>query len=511
MSALDRLDLWKRYRTFVVPACLIVALLSIIFGGSLVAEQSLTERAPHSFNRALLGNLGGATLIMLMHATYLTLMAFHLVYRFPIEEVQTVGISLVPIAIAYLFHAGSEYKEATGGEGSALLAAWSSACFATTYMLVAGHGLRERFEPHPEEHHFVHRTEKTRSTWMLGTDIAMCAVTVFMLLTALEWLPAVVVAREHAIGASFDSQFNIFGLPLGRLGTPKDALIALALLFLWLARWRDRKTLRQDQAERNANVLQNQTLEPMDPTSVQTLCTGLPPQAVWLDVGSAQGHQVTELLDMLYASSPSHFPTEVVFLDRDASALAGTEATKPVWWPSTTRRTQRHADVGDDCALAALSSCSVIHMSHLAYSLETAKRLLAFLEHARVGHHLLLRFTSGASFYRAISASTSCAPLRPYFYHAVHPFLCEDLKRAGWELQHRTAVVRHYDIASNSARRHLVDWCDCEYGEFSGDVIERYLKGFHLSGRKTVLNSDWLLWFQKRAVATSAASRAPLI
>src|SRR6266436_6552741 len=115
--------IWRFYRTVVVPICVVVALLSILFGGALVVEgpisqEQLTGDSAAAFlNQAVVINLLAASLLMLCHATYLALMANHLVYRFPIERPQWISLAYLAIVFGYVAHAWQTYLVATTRHG----------------------------------------------------------------------------------------------------------------------------------------------------------------------------------------------------------------------------------------------------------------------------------------------------------------------------------------------------------------------------------------------------------
>jgi len=68
----------------------------------------------------------------------------------------------------------------------------------------------------------------------------------------------------------------------------------------------------------------------------------------------------------------------------------------------------------------------------------------------------------------------------------------------GWSQPERYIMLTRWcDIHTPEVRRYTIDWCDGEYGEFSGDIIQRYLDGLALDGQARALNSDRLHVLQK--------------
>jgi hypothetical protein len=69
---------------------------------------------PPLFGALLAESLLIAACLMLVHTAYLSLMAFHLVYRFPIERQQWVGLVYVSLTLAYVAHAWLTPREFQG-------------------------------------------------------------------------------------------------------------------------------------------------------------------------------------------------------------------------------------------------------------------------------------------------------------------------------------------------------------------------------------------------------------
>ena len=494
---------WKFYRTKVVPACILLALLSILFGGALVVEDSLSAapqppgRAAGAMNEIVVTNLLAASLLMLCHATYLTLMAYHLVYRFPIERIQLVSLAYLAIFFAYVAHARHTYLEAIDQTGMLGAAWWSSAAFAVAYIGMASHGIKERraetgAEPVERQRH----TQRVRGSWMMWTDLAMSALVTLMFASAagfFNWNSVLLMLGISPV------PHLLRGPPLVAAlyaqASPKDALIAFALLAYGLARLVTHRRLRKDQAARQSGILGIQTIEPsgIDWTAIRSL---LPANAVWLDLAGGPGKNLRDLIGFLYKNDPA-FPGEVIFLDRDCRALTAASNAWKEGWPASTKQTYDSADMRSGKSRDILARCQVIHMGHAAYQPEVAIAALHLLDYAKPGTWLLLRYTSNASFYRVVSASMACAVLRPYIHHYTHQLLIEDLIGQGWVKKREDILPRLCDIGTRKNREFVIDWCDAQYGEFSGDVIERYLEGLAADRQTQVLNSDWLVLFEK--------------
>jgi hypothetical protein len=495
--------LWRFYRSRIVPACILAALLSILFGGALVLEDALAVTPANRtlttwmLNEAIIKNLFAASLLMLCHATYLALMAYHLVFRFPIERRQWVSVAYLAIVFAYFAHARHAYLEATDKHGILGAAWWSSGAFAITYFAMACHGVAERGAERADARCETQRsTRQVRGEWMLWTDIGVCVFAVLMLLRAVglfDWS-----ALLQGVGAKPVTR-GLLELPLARelyaQASPKDAVIAVALGVYVLARFVAHRRLRAGQIVRSERVLAIQSISSgVDWAAIRS---SLPRNSVWLDLACGRGTDVRELIEHLYKNDPA-FPQETIFLDKDHSVLSAAPAKSPQWWPESAKQTYQNADMRSLEARTSLARCQVVHLAHAAYDPGSGKAALHLLRFARPGTLLLVRYTSNASFYRVISTSMACAVLRPYIHHYTHTLLLEDLERSGWKKQSPLYILpRNYDISKAQYREETVDWVGAEYGEFSGDVIERYFGGFAADGQTHVLNSDRLVLLTK--------------
>jgi hypothetical protein len=474
-----------------------------MFGGALVVEGSVSVQreageAAGAFNEVVFINLIAASLLMLCHATYLALMAYHLVYRFPIERRQwVVGFAYFAIVVAYITHATHTYLEATHRHGALSAVWWSSGAFAVAYLTMAYHGIRERGaetgSTRPER---PRPSQRVRGNWMLLTDLATSLLVMIMFVRATGLF-------------SSNSPSSKVGLPLVpslfrdlpivsalyAQASPKDALIAFALAAYVLARFVTQRWLRRGQAERQSKILSIQSIDStgIDWAAIRNI---LPKNASWLDLAGGPGKNVRELIGFLYKND-SAFPAEVIFLDKDCKALTAASNAWKEGWPASTRQTYVNAPLRSGKSKEALGQCQVIHMGHAAYEPSVASAALHLLRFSKPGTWLLIRNTSNASFYRVVSSSTACAVVRPYIHHYTHQLLIEDLVSQGWQKRRDDLLPRLCDISKPQNREYVVDWCDAQYGEFSGDVIERYLEGLAADGQTHVLNSDRLVLFER--------------
>jgi hypothetical protein len=504
VSVTNKFLLWRFYRTQGLPVCILVALLSILFGGALVVEDAMSGESATNFlaagvlNKIVVINLFAASLLMLCHLIYLALMAHHLVYRFPVERPQVVSLVYIVIVFAYVAHARHAYLEATGQHEVLAGAWWSSAAFAVAYFAMAFHGFMEhRAEPKASSSEGQRSTQKVRGKWMLRTDIVVCVVATLMLLRAVglfDWSFLYHVAGVRSVASV------LLGLPLMRelyaQGSPKDVIIAVALgVYVVLNNVMHRR-LRDGQTVRKQKILEIQSID-SSATDSDALRTSLLENAVWLDLACGQGTNVRELIDYLYKKDTG-FPKEIIYLDKDCRALIDASAASPATWPSTLKQTYKNADMRSAEGREALARCEVVHMGHTAYDPAALRAALHLLRFAKPGTLLLIRYTSNASFYRVISVSTSCGVLRPYIHHHTHKLLLEDLHGHGWGQVGADYIIQRYcDISKPEYREAVINWCDAQYGEFSGDVIERYIEGFAEDGQTRLLNADKLILLKK--------------
>ena len=501
--------LWSFSRTYVVPICIAVAMLAVMFSSALgvlpVLEKTMAS-AEHSggLGRVVIGSLLIAGLLMLLHTVYLSLMAFHLVYRFPIENQRWIGLVYVFLVFAYVAHA--VHAADTSHVGGFLAHGWESSLgFALVYGFMFVHGRHDGEDRRP--------TQLQRAHWMRRTDLGMLGVSVLMALRDLQvwnWSAIIVaiVPNDGVVQAIY------------RQSSPKDGIVAVALIAYGLTTWATHRKLRSGQPDRSDKVQRIQRFE-FKEDHLKPIRDALPVNASWLDIGSGHGTQVYELLRVMYdteitrlanitqpAVEPkapvpvvdTSFPRSVVLLDRDRMTIDEAKLSNPEWWPKESAREFRHLDMNDVDAVSVLKKSRVAHMSHVAYRPQAVEAAVRFLRNADPGTYLLLRFTSNTSFYRVISMSTSCAPLRPYIHHHMHNLLIGDLERNGWQQRGKPVLLkRACDLSNAASVTDTVDWCDAQYGEFSGDIIDRYFKGLVRDEETAVPNCDRLVLLSKIA------------
>jgi hypothetical protein len=284
-------------------------------------------------------------------------------------------------------------------------------------------------------------------------------------------------------------------------GSPKDAIIIVALCTYGLLTFLVHRRLRSTQAVRNTKILDIQNID-SDNVDWKSILSALPASATWLDLASGQGKTLYEIIGYLYPKQDATFPKEILFLDRDRSALTAACGEPPASWPTTAKRTSLNVDMRSAAGSKAIKRAQVVHMGHTAYEPDVVRAALHILCSANPGTFLLMRYTSNASFYRVISSSTSCAVWRPYLNHYMHPLLLKELLARGWEQCGASHILpRYIDIEKKESRGSLIDWCDAQYGEFSGDIIERYVQGFATDGQTRLLNADALLLLKRSGSA----------
>jgi hypothetical protein len=102
-----------------------------------------------------------------------------------------------------------------------------------------------------------------------------------------------------------------------------------------------------------------------------------------------------------------------------------------------------------------------------------------------------------------------CAPVRPYIYYAMPRLLIKDLKKSEeWRetVTPPIMIKRCVDIKQEQASRDITNWVD-RYGEFSADIVERYLKEFRKAGVTELIDFDCLHVYEKRGVEEELADK----
>jgi hypothetical protein len=316
---------------------------------------------------------------------------------------------------------------------------------------------------------------------MRWTDAGMV-----ILLLGLSWWelmrggPARVSPMAHAWYSQLFSHTHFqFDGRLLRWIAPKDLAIFIALVIYWLIRMFLKRHLEPKHADFRLKMLEQHKLDENEKLrDIKTyLEEKLPEKSVWLDFKCEYGIHLAELFSLLDLKPHQMvIPEESETNDRVIERLGNVVTPRP--FPKAS------AEV-----MEMLSNINLIHVANVAYRSSASREVLRFLSHARRDTILLLRYTSGASYYRAVSSSMSCAPIRPYVHHAIHQCLIKDLEKQDWlEKGELAAVIKCYlqHLESDQTQHHVVNWVESQYGEFSGDIIERYLRAFR-EARQTEL------------------------
>jgi hypothetical protein len=523
LSNIDRFRVWKAYRTSGLIVIIAGAVVSMLFSGIIglvpaLAKPDLGE--PTSVHQVLMATISVAVCLMLLHAAYLSLMAALLVYRYPIEQVQPIGLVYLLILFAYIapaIHAALTEPNGTYIEPSW----WPGAAFVAAYTILLFHGLRHGHTRSP--------IQQDHAAWMTWTDGALLVVALVLLGRKLDlvgdWSSTVEAWATNIFGQS------VWLDAVHAQMTPKDTFVAVAMLAYTIRSVRLRRALRQKRGALREEVDSHQTFE-AEAGSFRELTNAVPGAAVWLDLGSGSGKQLGELLFTAYGSEiaklaqhaethdpdrqavssqacteyeppPSPFPKAVVLVDDRVP----TAPAKPANWPKGFEWRFEPKPIESREVSEHVSEAGVIHVSHYAYDVSRVKRVLRALKHARSGTLALLRFTSNVSFYRVVSIATSCSPVRPYTHHCMHALLIDDLLSTGWcrvPGVNDILLVRHCPIEERDVER-TTAWVETQYGEFASSVIGRYLSGiscdYRDSGRnepRQAPNWDRLVLLQRR-------------
>src|SRR4030095_9708100 len=246
---------WAAFRSWVMPALIVVALVAVVISGGLAA---LHDRYTPITAALLTAHLIAAALLTLMHAAYLVLMSHHLVYRHRVDDIDTVAVLVYcVIALAYGLHAVHGYLEAAGHSDFLFATpAWTFGAFGVAYVILFGHGLKEKSE-HPERPH-----TRNRARFMLGVDGLMVLMLVYLVFSAgRNWHhTAPELERTVETGAS-GSAGILRHVPVAvwHQATGKDLVVAVALILFGFVRLGTEATRRKRERSDNEAMLKDQT------------------------------------------------------------------------------------------------------------------------------------------------------------------------------------------------------------------------------------------------------------
>src|SRR5205085_10144110 len=77
---------WKFFRSWVVLGLFLISLLSILFSGAFDIHESSTTVDAGALKAVLVQNLLLASVLMAMHAIYLGVMLYHLIFLHPVNH-----------------------------------------------------------------------------------------------------------------------------------------------------------------------------------------------------------------------------------------------------------------------------------------------------------------------------------------------------------------------------------------------------------------------------------------
>jgi hypothetical protein len=518
---MNRFVLWKIFRSWVVLALFLIALLSILFSGALDVHDLSETSAVHEVKAAVVKNLFFASFVMAMHAIYLGLMLYHLIFRHPVELKRAwEGFLFFVIVLGYLFHAIHDYVE--GLEGFEPPLVWRilspTVFFTGAYF---GMGLLGWLEEPKHKH--ARPALHARETWMLGTDTGMFFLLLFLSYLEISHssiqLPQIVRPRLDPIAQAWQYELSYRQLPQTvshflQRPAPKDWAILAALLCYVCVRLALRRHLKLKHQDFRREMLEHHKLdEKAELSELNHYLEGkLRAKSVWLDFKCEYGIHFRELIELLHLK-PEIMQEIKVIVPSDSDPSACIFDKLPAGNVTMTVERRPFPKTSNRSAIAAmLRDIDLIHVANAAYTPSSARRLLHYLSQARKGVILLLRYTSGASYYRAVSSSMSCAPMRPYIHHWIHPLLIKDLRKGDeWSEFSPPSTgplapadggfrIRCHlkDLETDKTRQDVVNWVESQYGEFSGDVLQRYTTAFAAAGEEQLLHSDVLHVFEKK-------------
>jgi hypothetical protein len=511
---LNIFEIWKISRSWVILPCFLASLLSILFSGAFDIQQSSAHFGIETFKPVVAQGLLAASVLMGIHGIYLNLMLYHLIFSHPVDKPRWMaGFAFLSISAGYFAHAVHDYLEGAGHHTQSRMmhvTLSTPALFLVAYAFMAGQGWHER-RKRVEAPEFTRPAKHAREEWMKWTDATMVILLLVVLIIALSRSSN---DETHAHATSTQVQESTHTEPSRRglisiaetifeRSSTKDGVIFVALILYAVAAAAGRKKAilnRETFLERHSACHRIDSagtdLSPLTEYISRKIDNNA---AVWLDLKSGGGSQLAQLLEHLHLDeSDINKMTTLVPADNVQQVNEQAKSTLHRYSPEI-RQASLNIFSKETVAMARISD--FIHASNLVYLPSRARELMLLLREARPGTVLLLRYASGASIYRVISSSMSCAPFRPYAHHAIHALFLEDLDNTmEWmEPIPPTLLMRYLEkLDEEITRRDVSAWVESQYGEFSADIIERYLKALAQARVTEVMNFDWLCVRVKR-------------
>jgi len=222
-------------------------MLSMLFSGAFDIHQFSSDFGPEGLKPIIAQCLVAASILMGLHAMYLMLMLYHLIFRHPVEEqMWLAGLAFPIICLGYLAHAIRDYlKGLKHDEFSQIISVLLSTpfFFFVAYAILA---IRSWIKLCIEWWHKRHKsseedparpTQHVRESFMRVTDTIMVFGLIVMLLVGLNTKEEKNVpttdapAQIEAVGASLENALIKIGAAIFKRANPKDYIVLSALVF----------------------------------------------------------------------------------------------------------------------------------------------------------------------------------------------------------------------------------------------------------------------------------------
>ena len=486
---------WLSARTYVMPALIAAAALSVLMHG--LHDVGATDHGS-------LPIIVTAIVLMLTHCVYLLIMARHTVYQHSVEAAPGAAPFVIGlISLAYMALAAEGLVDPdvvkTRNSGASELESVAFAAFALAYFAL---WLRGR----AELAHVANPFPRTIATIKYFRRVDGTFALLFFLYATSLLLSHERDAFPPPLGLMLTSvAHDAFGPHDFRwlsVISVKDLLITSCL---WLYVYSTRivaSTVAFYDHDAYLSYMKHVEVDRASHFALPALAAMVKDDATWFDYGSGSGARLVEIIERVYMAPRSpKAPARLWLYDNnphsyetlDADALSVLDSMQ---WPWSTVASHGEAPSLSDL----LRSSDVVLLSHVLYDPATVRRILEDLEFLPTGTLVLIRVTGTTGIFRAISMAFANRLLEPSRHHAVPQIARRELcEHRGFKEEERVTLRQVYRIGDRGATTDLARWCDIRYGSTVSAQVKRYMDDLVHAGITAIRNDDELYVLRKRS------------
>lgn len=495
-SKLGFLQIWIIARRYIFPILILSAAISILIVGIF---NSFSAHSLSTFTHNVVTSSDATTriatsvVLMLVHASYLLIMAYHIIYGFPLERYPGWPPAVLAlICIAYwliAIHAGFRFHavELSPNKASWLVAS-PYLLFGPAYILLAIHGIHECRGGEAQ------RRARVSKRYFLIIDSIFGILFMFFGFEALSQNQ--IGANSHEAGKS--------DLSSPAMISSKDILIVLVLVGYGAA-----NKIVTILAGFHRNIDYEEYLKHTKlispPGALADIGTTIGHGKLWLDYGSGTGHRIREMLELAFKPSTGA-ASKVLLYDTNITSMEISSDQDKEWFKSNAIPFEKAVPSPELVfRREAIRMADVVLLSHIVYNPFIGEEILQDLNVLKSGSFVVIRTTGSTGMFRVLSLMNSRRPFNPSFRHSVPQILLRQLqKELGFKLILNGSIKQVYSLSGGIPA--LCTWCDIRYGEGVGSLVMSYVNAVHASGISELPNDDDVHVLQKGLDATSFCS-----